>query len=129
MTLVVSATAQSEILAAAFVATTRPSIFQTLYAGLLDAGDAELTQTEYARQPVTFEPVAGEAVANDANISFPEAVTPWSNVTKWALFTNLTGGTALLTDNITDASAVATTVSIVAGQVITLGRGNLRLEL
>lgn len=68
--------------------------FLALFTALPDeAGNAtEVTGGGYARQGVSFGPVAEGSMSTDAIIEFPTVIADWGVVTHWGLYTAETGG-------------------------------------
>jgi hypothetical protein len=70
------------------------TVYLALYTSNPTSADTgtELSGGNYARQPITFGPPSGGAVANSSDIGFLVATTIWGNITHAAIRDAITSG-------------------------------------
>ena len=82
----------------------------------------EVTESAYARRPVTFT-VAADNASNDAAVEFASATGSWGTITHVGVNTLITGGTMLAYGALTASRAVA------SGDVLRIQTGDLDINM
>ncbi len=100
------------------------SLYVALFSAFTEAGtQTELAGSNYARQPITFDPAAAGSIASAAAVDFPTAADNWSTVTHVGLFDNSVGGNLLFW------SPLGTPRNVAAGKTFAIEAGELSITL
>lgn len=87
-----------------------------------DASGAEVADANgYARTAITFGAAASRAVAQNADVDFPEATGSWSTVTHWGVWDNASHGAG----NMLAHGAFGSSFAPVSGNVWTVASGEV----
>lgn len=100
----------------------------TLYLGMRDSTGTEFSGGSYARQIITFDPVAEDTAGsfNDSVITFTNL--PTGNLSQWAIYTHATDPASIILYFNNAVSDVATPISISAGDDLTVDIGSIGLR-
>ena len=103
----------------------------SVYAGLIDEEDVEITGYDGDRKPITFD--EPESVGNKRIIVTDEAVAfenmPACEVTAIGLYTDDDGGDLLLVIPLVDGSGSIESVEVLEGQTLRVNAGSCKIDI